>query len=58
MSQATMWLPRVKAICWLCPFCGAEGLGFMPEAHASGACEVTKTTVVFSPTGYTDGSGI
>jgi hypothetical protein len=43
---------------WCCWKCGASGHGFMPEEHASGACEVSKTALIAAPVGFVDGGGI
>ena len=38
---------------WRCWHCGDSGTGFLPEPHASGACERTEPA-----NGYMDGGGI
>jgi hypothetical protein len=43
---------------WRCWKCGNSGHGFMPENHASGTCEATKTAIIAAPTGFVDGGGI
>ena len=51
-------LPRLSSISWECAHCGGSGPGFMPEHHASMACEVTKTAIAPVSVGYVDGGGI
>lgn len=36
----------VRSVEWTCQQCGANGLGFPPEVHSSGACaEASKTLI-------------
>lgn len=38
--------PRITRFEWVCQQCGRSGPGLMPEEHASGACDATKTAIV------------
>ena len=56
MNGPSIFYQGVTRFEWACQRCGSSGAGLMPEEHASGACEVTRTTVL--PLGYVDGGGI
>lgn len=58
LERAAIDAPRIGCIEWRCWKCGNSGAGFMPEEHASGACEATKTAIIATHSGFVDGGGI